>query len=123
MSAQLHRLLLVESQFVLRRTIVSVARDLAQVEFHEASSIERARSVLAVEVCRGLVLDIHEGSRAMKLLSDLRCGMFVTPRNVPVIALAADISPDHALHLQEFGVNVVLRKPFKIGHLLNAIGV
>lgn len=123
MSAQLHRLLLVESQFVLRRTIVSVARDLAQVEFHEASSIERARSVLAVEVCRGLVLDIHEGSRAMELLRDLRCGMFVTPRNVPVIALAADISADDALHMQEFGVNVVLRKPFKIGDLLNAMGV
>ena len=46
MTAQLPRILLVEPQFVLRRTIVMVARDLGMVDFHEASSVGRARTLL-----------------------------------------------------------------------------
>ncbi len=48
MSAMLPRILLVEPQFVLRRTMVMVARDLGMVDFHEASSVGRARALLGV---------------------------------------------------------------------------
>ena len=49
MTALLPRILLVEPQFVLRRTIVMVARDLGMVDFHEASSVGRARTLMAAQ--------------------------------------------------------------------------
>ena len=61
MSAMLPRILLVEPQFVLRRTMVMVARDLGMVDFHEASSVGRARALLATGAYEGLVLDLQEG--------------------------------------------------------------
>ena len=122
MTAQLPRMLLVESQFVLRRTIISVTRDLAKVEFLEATSVDRARAVLAAVTCKGVVLDMQEGARALELISDIRLGKFATARDAQVIALASSLSAEDALRLQELGVTQVLCKPFKIGNFLAAIG-
>ena len=122
MTAQLPLMLLVESQFVLRRTIVSVTRDLAKVEFIEATSVDRARAVLGGVTCKGVVLDMQEGARALELISDIRLGKFATARDAQVIALASSLSAEDALRLQELGVTQVLGKPFKIGNFLAAIG-
>ena len=122
MTAKLPRMLLVESQFFLRRTIVSVTRDLAKVEYLEATGVDRARVVLAGVTCKGIVLDMQEGARALELISDVRLGKFATARDVQVIALASNLSTEDALRLQELGVTQVLCKPFKIGNFLTAIG-
>ena len=71
MTAQLPRILLIEPQFVLRRTMVMVARDLGMVDFQEASSVGRARVLLATQAYEGMVLDLQEGPQALELLSDL----------------------------------------------------
>ncbi|MDY0106553.1 MAG: response regulator, partial [Giesbergeria sp.] len=84
MTAPLPRILLVEPQFVLRRTMAMVARDLGMVDFHEASSVGRACTLLASEAYEGLVLDLQEGPQAMELLGDLRQGRFPTPRDARV---------------------------------------
>ncbi|PJI99576.1 response regulator receiver domain-containing protein [Acidovorax sp. 69] len=122
MTALLPRILLIEPQFVLRRTMVMVARDLGMVDFHEASSVGRARALLAADAYEGMVLDLQEGPQAMELLSDLRQGRFATPSDVRVVVLAADDGKSLATErLQDLGVACVLGKPVRISELLDAI--
>ena len=121
MSAMLPRILLVEPQFVLRRTMVMVARDLGMVDFHEASSVGRARALLATGAYEGLVLDLQEGPQALELLSELRQGRFATPRHARVVVLAGGGSPVDAERLQGLDVVRVLDKPVRISELLDAV--
>ena len=121
MSAMLPRILLVEPQFVLRRTMVMVARDLGMVDFHEASSVGRARALLATGAYEGLVLDLQEGPQALELLGELRQGRFATPRDARVVVLAGGGSPVNAERLQGLDVARVLGKPVRISELLDAV--
>lgn len=121
MSAMLPRILLVEPQFVLRRTMVMVARDLGMVDFHEASSVGRARALLATGAYEGMVLDLQEGPQALELLSELRQGRFATPRDARVVVLAGGGSPVDAERLQGLDVARVLGKPVRISELLDAV--
>ena len=121
MSAMLPRILLVEPQFVLRRTMVMVARDLGMVDFHEASSVGRARALLATGAYEGLVLDLQEGPQALELLGELRQGRFATPRDARVVVLAGGGSPVTAERLQGLDVDRVLGKPVRISELLDAV--
>ena len=121
MSTMLPRILLVEPQFVLRRTMVMVARDLGMVDFHEASSVGRARALLATGAYEGLVLDLQEGPQALELLGELRQGRFATPRDARVVVLAGGGSPVEAERLQGLDVARVLGKPVRISELLDAV--
>ncbi len=121
MSPPLPRILLIEPQFVLRRTIAMVARDLGVVDFEEASSVGRARTLLASETYAGMVLDLSEGPQALALLDDLRRGGFTTPVNVPVILLATGEIPHGAAHQKTLEGARVLNKPVRISELLSAI--
>ncbi|WP_426306045.1 response regulator [Acidovorax facilis] len=121
MTAPLPRILLIEPQFVLRRTMVMVARDLGMVDFHEASSVGRARTMLATDAYEGMVLDLQEGPQALELLSDLRQGRFATPRDARVVALAANGALVDVQRLQVLGLACLLGKPVRISELLDAI--
>ena len=121
MSTMLPRILLVEPQFVLRRTMVMVARDLGMVDFQEASSVGRARALLGTGAYEGLVLDLQEGPQALELLGELRQGRFATPRDARVVVLAGGGSPVDAERLQGLDVARVLGKPVRISELLDAV--
>ena len=121
MSAMLPRILLVEPQFVLRRTMVMVARDLGMVDFQEASSVGRARALLATDAYEGVVLDLQEGPQALELLSELRQGRFATPRDTRVVVLAGGGSQVDTERLQGLSVARVLGKPVRISELLDAV--
>ncbi|CAM3508613.1 response regulator [Paracidovorax anthurii] len=114
-------LLLVEPQFVLRRTIVAVARELELVEFHEATSIERAVPLLGARTFSGLVIDCDDNAIASDLLSRLREGAFASPPQTPVIAITSVHEPDRDAWRQSMGVIGTLHKPFKIGALLERV--
>ncbi len=122
MTAPTSRYVLVEPQFVLRRTIVMVARDMGSVSFAEATGVHQARKLLHEHAYDGLVLDTLEGQGALELLADLRSGKFTTRADARVIALAAEIDADYENQLQTLGVKQVLRSPVKIRALLEAIG-
>lgn len=121
MSAPLPRVLLMEAQFVLRRTIAMVARDLGMVDVDEASNVGRARTLMATEAYAGLVLNLEPRSLAMALLEDLRQGKFACPADVRVVVLVDDMHPEDSPRLETLGVSRVLRKPVRIRDILNAL--
>ena len=121
MSAMRPRILLVEPQFVLRRTMVMVARDLGMVDFQEASSVGRARALLATDAYEGVVLDLQEGPQALELLSELRQGRFATPRDTRVVVLAGGGSQVDTERLQGLGVARVLGKPVRISDVAEVV--
>jgi DNA-binding response OmpR family regulator len=120
-TAALPCMLLVEPQFVLRRTLVAVGRDLAIVAFHEAANLERARTLLLAQAYRGLVLDFQDSERALALLRELREGRFATAADARVVVIAAALQPEDEDHLRRLGVSETLGRPFKIGQLLERL--
>lgn len=121
MSTPPPRILLVEPQYVLRRTIVMVARDLGAVDFQEVSNIGQARALLEGEAYDGLVVDLLEGAPAITLLKDLRQGKFASQANARVIVVGSALGEEDEQQLRSLAVDGVLHKPFKIGDLLNAV--
>ena len=119
MSLLLLRILLIEPQLVLRRTIVMVARDLGVVDFQEATDV--ARALMTNERYDGVVVDLADGPATLELLEDLRQGSFNTPSNSTVIVLAANGETGDDSRLQALGVAAVLGKPVRISALLGAI--
>jgi DNA-binding response OmpR family regulator len=101
--------------------MVMVARDLGMVDFQEASSVGRARALLATDAYEGVVLDLQEGPQALELLSELRQGRFATPRDTRVVVLAGGGSQVDTERLQGLGVARVLGKPVRISELLDAV--
>jgi DNA-binding response OmpR family regulator len=102
-SPSLPSVLLLEPQFVLRRTIVTVARELALVGFV------------------GMVLDLGDGPEAVTLLEELRKGAFASAARIPVIVMTSEPEKADQAALQALGPVDVLRKPFKIGALLESV--
>lgn len=119
MSLLLLRILLIEPQLVLRRTIVMVARDLGVVDFQDATDV--ARALMTYERYDGVVVDLADGPATLELLEDLRQGSFNTPSNSTVIVLAANGETGDDSRLQALGVATVLGKPVRISALLGAI--
>ena len=118
----LPRVLLFEPHFVMRRTIVSVARDLDVAEIQDASTIDRARALLAGGVYEGVVLDMDDAARTIDLLGEIRLGRFGSRADAPVFVMASELRRAEEEQLEALAVTQVLRKPFKIGDLLKIVG-
>lgn len=115
--------LLVEPQFVMRRTMVAVARELGLVEFHEASSIARALPLLETRRFGGMVLDMDDGSEALTLFERVRAGEFVCRPDLPVVALTFPVSAEAASRLEALKPLRTLDKPFKVRELLASVAL
>lgn len=115
--------LLVEPQFVMRRTMVAVGRELGLVDFHEASSIARALPMLEARRFGGMVLDMDDGSDALTLLERVRAGEFVCRPDLPVVALTFRGPPGAVDRLGPLKPLRTLDKPFKVRELLASVAL
>lgn len=115
--------LLVEPQFVMRRTMVAVGRELGLFEFHEASSIARALPMLEARRFGGMVLDLDDGSDALTLLERVRAGEFVCRPDLPVVALTFPVSAEASRRLEALKPLRTLDKPFKVRELLASVAL
>lgn len=122
MTVTLPRMLLVEPQFVLRRTLVAVGRDLGVAAFDEAASLERARTLLLAQAYEGVVLDFQDSARTLALLRDLRDGCFASAPDTLVVLLVATIEGVDEKVPRQLGVTAMLARPFKISQLLDRLG-
>lgn len=115
------RLLLVEPQFVLRRTVSTMARDMGLADVQEATSTALAEKMLFERRFNALLIAIDEDGEALELLRKLRAGETSQPSDLPVAATALSCDVELALRLKQLDVCRLLLKPFKVRGMLEAI--
>ena len=114
-------LLLVESQFLLRRTVAAVARDMRLAKPREVTTIELAESLVAIYRFDALFLSLDEEDAALALMARVRNGDTKCPRDTPIAVTAAACGTPLALRLKELEVRRLLLRPFKVKGVLDAI--
>lgn len=114
-------LLLVEPQFLLRRTVAAVARDMRLADPRELTSIGQAESLLAFEAFDALFLSLDEEAAALELMSRVRHGDTKCPADIPIAVTAASCSEPLALRLKHLEVRRLILRPFKVKGVLDAI--
>lgn len=115
------RLLLVEPQFVMRRTVATMARDLRLADVQEATSAAAAEKLLADQRFDGLLIALDDEGDALELVRRVRVGASAQPTDLPVAATAAACDVELALKLKQLDVRRLLIKPFKVRGMLDAI--
>lgn len=118
----LPQVLLVEPQFVLRRTLCSVGAELGLAAVTEALNIEAARAKLKVASFDALILGGIETSALTQLVTqirngqagcraDTRIGVMLSPSTISVTREA----------LEQIGVDVVIERPFRVGQVFSVV--
>ena len=115
------RLLLVEPQFVLRRTVATMAREMGLADVQEATSAALAERLLFERRFDALLIALDDDGEALKLVERLRAGESPYPAELPVAATAGSCDVELALRLKELDVRRLLLKPFKVRGMLEAI--
>lgn len=115
------RLLLLESQFVLRRTVSTMAREMGLADVQEATSAATAERLLFERRFDAMLLALDEAGEALELLRRLRAGQTSQPAELPVAAMAASCDVELALRLKQLDVCRLLLKPFKVRGVLEVI--
>lgn len=115
------RLLIVEPQFVLRRTVSTMARQMGLAEVDEAATVAMAGRLLFERRFDGLLIALDERGEALRLLEGLRTGAWPQPAGLPVAAMASACDVELALRLKELDVTRLLLKPFKVRGVLEAM--
>jgi hypothetical protein len=114
-------LLLVEPQFLLRRTVAAVARDMRLATPQEITTIEAASRLVAVHAFDALFLSLDEEDAALDLMQRVRNGETKCLPTTPMAVTAAACDTPLALRLKTLEVRRLLLRPFKVKGVLDAI--
>lgn len=114
-------LLLVEPQFLLRRTVAAVARDLRLAEPHEATTVDAAARLVAARPFEALFLSLDEEDLALELMARVRGGETKCAATTPIAVTAGACDTSLALRLKQLEVRRLLLRPFKVKGVLDAI--
>jgi CheY-like chemotaxis protein len=115
------RLLLVEPQFVLRRTVSTMARQMGLADVQEATSPAVAERLLLERRFDALLIALDDDGQALNLLERLRAGEAAHRPDLRVAATAPACDVELALRLKELDVCRLLLKPFKVRGMLEVI--
>lgn len=115
------RLLLLEPQFVLRRTVSTLARDMGLAEVQEATSPALAERMLMERRFNALLVAIDDDGAALELVRRVRAGESAQPADVPIAATALSCDVGLVLRLKQLDVCRLLLKPFKVRGMLDVI--
>ncbi|MDE2082460.1 MAG: histidine kinase [Burkholderiales bacterium] len=120
-SRGLPQLLLVEPDFLLRRTVASVARELGLAQVQEATSLDRAALELARVPFDAILVSLDPEGEALKYLEGLRRGNCLSDSATPVAVTADGCDAGLAMRLRELDVRRLLLKPFKVKGVVETI--
>jgi hypothetical protein len=115
------KLLLVEPQFLLRRTVAAVARDMRLADPKEITTIEQAESLVSLHAYDALFLSMDEETAALELMSRVRNGNTKCAAAIPIAVTAAACGTPLALRLKHLEVRRLILRPFKVKGVLDAI--
>ena len=114
-------LLLVEPQFLLRRTVAAVARDMRLANPKEITTIEQADTLVSFHAFDALFLSLDEEAAAIELMIRVRNGDTKCAPDIPIAVTAAACSTPLALRLKHLDVRRLVLRPFKVKGVLDAI--
>jgi len=114
-------LLLIEPQFVFRRTVATVARELNLADIHEATSVANAARMVSSARFDALIIDLDEEGAAIGLITRIRNGDSKCDRTVPIAVLAGSCDATTVTRLKELEVRRILLKPFKVKGVLDSV--
>ena len=115
------RLLLVEPQFVLRRTVSTMAREMGLADVQEATSTAVAEKLLYEGRFNAMLIAIDEDGHAIELVRRLRAGQSSQPVDLPIAATASVCDVELALRVKQLDICRLLLKPFKVRGMLELI--
>lgn len=119
------KMLLVEPETLLRRTVSLTARTLGLGQIHEAASQAAAERLLRDEAFHGAVISIDCAAVAEKcydlaLLDLVRDGLSSSDARIPIAVMADHATPEMLRDLRTRDVSRLILKPFRARVLLDA---
>lgn len=115
------RILLVEPDSLIRRTVVGVVRTLGFVDIREASTYESAEKLLQAFSFGGLVVALANNGDGTALIESLRVGGTRCPADCGVAVIVGSCDAQRAIDLQALQVRRIVLKPFKVKTLLETV--
>ncbi|MBI3348920.1 MAG: response regulator [Burkholderiales bacterium] len=115
------RLLLIEPQFVLRRTVATMAREMGLADVQEATSPAHAERMLFERRFDALLIALDDDGEALELLRKLRAGQTSQPSDLPTAATASGCDVELALRMKQMDILRLLLKPFNVRGMLEVI--
>ncbi len=114
-------LLVIEPDFMVRRTISLVARDLDIADVHETSGNDAAAALLATAAYDGVLVCIDDQGYA--LIEQLRSGRTLSSARTPVAVTMNSCGVEDVHRLRDLGIDQVLLRPFKVKAVLQTLQV
>lgn len=118
---KLPQVLLVEPQFVLRRTLCSVSAELGLAAVTEALSVEAALAKLKVASFDALILGGIETSALTQLVTQVRDGRAGCLVNIRIVVMRSPSTAVTKEVLEQIGVDAVIERPFRVGQVFSAV--
>lgn len=116
------RMILLEPEVLLRRTVAMTARSLGMAEIHEAASVKLAQRMMQERVFHGAVIALDDGAQLqdydLSLLDEVRKGHTASPADMPIAVMAGRCDAALVQALRQRQVNRVILKPFRARLLL-----
>jgi DNA-binding NarL/FixJ family response regulator len=120
-SGQVPRLLLVEPDSLVRRTVASVARSLSIADIREAGTYDTADLLLHSDAFDGLIIALTDDGRGIDLVEQLRAGEMESARDCPVVVMTGRCDESRVTALRALSVRRVILKPFKVKTVLESV--
>ena len=119
------RVLLVESEALLRRTVTLTARSLGVADVYEAATTQAAQRMLHERSFQGAVIAVGAPEDALapadlSLLDEVRKGGTASDRAIPIAVLTDRCDAALLQALRERGVKRIILKPLRARLLLDA---
>ncbi len=119
----LPQVLLLEPDYVMRRTLALTAKSGRLAQVHETGSHERVAALVATQRFDGFMIALNDVGDGLHWIETIRAGHTRSDGDAPIVVLADRI--DHALahQLRQHRVRRILLKPCKVRTLVEALGV
>ena len=113
--------LLLEPQFLLRRTVATFARQFALADIEEVTTHEAALQRLKEARFDALLADIGDGLLGVALVQQVRDGGTGCPPDLPIALMAGACDAGTIALFKALAVRRIMLKPFKVKTALEVL--
>jgi DNA-binding NarL/FixJ family response regulator len=107
-------LLLVEPQFMMRRTVAMVAQQMNIARIQEATHHDAALRLLNERAFDGMLADMGDELAMLALVQRVREGTTRCGRELPIALMAERLDPSSVVAFKSLDVRRIMLKPFKV---------